>query len=128
MGRRSKEQMARETAAVLSTQSYKKANTLINAKGRSTLLVQKLFAVSIAKAKLNPMDNTLEASIYGTELKKIFGVKGGSFYEHIKRAIEPAKNQISILDWRIIYTNDEDQQVEAINVITDASFKNISRT
>ena len=127
MGRKSKEQMDREKIAVshfLSTQNYKKANTLINAKGRSTLLVQKLFAVSIAKAKLNPQDNTLEASIYGTDLKKIFGVKGGSFYDHIKQAIEPAKNQPSILDWRIIYTNDEAQEVEAINVITDASFKN----
>ena len=127
MGRKSREQMERENSAInhfLSTQNYKKANTLINAKGRSTLLVQKLFAVSIAKAKLNPSDNTLEASIYGTDLKKIFGVSGGSFYEHIRQAIEPAKNQPSILDWRIIYTNDEAKEVEAINVITDASFKN----
>ena len=52
MGRKSKEQMDREKIAVshfLSTQNYKKANTLINAKGRSTLLVQKLFAVSIVE-------------------------------------------------------------------------------
>ena len=59
MGRKSREQMERENSAInhfLSTQNYKKANTLINAKGRSTLLVQKLFAVSIAKAKLNLID------------------------------------------------------------------------
>ena len=119
--------MEEETTAIqsfLSTQQYRKANTLINSKGRSTLLVQKLFAVSIAKAEHNPDDNTLEANIYGTDLKKIFGVKGGSFYEHIKSAIEPAKNKPSILDWRIIYSNDETQEIEAINVITDASFKN----
>ncbi|WP_026523954.1 replication initiation protein [Butyrivibrio sp. MB2005] len=127
MGRKSKQQMEEETTAIqsfLSTQQYRKANTLINSKGRSTLLVQKLFAVSIAKAEHNPDDNTLEANIYGTDLKKIFGVKGGSFYEHIKSAIEPAKNKPSILDWRIIYSNDETQEIEAINVITDASFKN----
>lgn len=127
MGRKSKDQIEKENSTInqfLSTQNYKKANTLINAKGRSTLLVQKLFAVSIAKAKLNPMDNTLEASIYGTDLKKIFGVKGGSFYEHIRKAIEPVKNQASILDWRIICRNDAAQELEAINVITDASFKN----
>ncbi|MBE5859652.1 MAG: replication initiation protein [Butyrivibrio sp.] len=127
MGRKSKKQMEEESAAIegfLSNQNYKKANTLINAKGRSTLLVQKLFAVSIAKAELNPEDKTLEANIYGTDLKRIFGVKGGSFYEHIKSAIEPAKNKPSILDWRIIYSNDETQEIEAINVITDASFKN----
>ena len=127
LGRKSKQQMEEETTAIqsfLSTQQYRKANTLINSKGRSTLLVQKLFAVSIAKAEHNPDDNTLEANIYGTDLKKIFGVKGGSFYEHIKSAIEPAKNKPSILDWRIIYSNDETQEIEAINVITDASFKN----
>ncbi len=127
MGRKSKQQIEEETTAIesfLSTQQYRKANTLINSKGRSTLLVQKLFAVSIAKAEHNPEDNTLEANIYGTDLKKIFGVKGGSFYEHIKAAIEPAKNKPSILDWRIIYSNDETQEIEAINVITDASFKN----
>ncbi|WP_026495627.1 replication initiation protein [Butyrivibrio sp. WCD3002] len=127
MGRKSKQQIEEETTAIqsfLSTQHYRKANTLINSKGRSTLLVQKLFAVSIAKAEHNPDDNTLEANIYGTDLKKIFGVKGGSFYEHIKSAIEPAKNKPSILDWRIIYSNDETQEIEAINVITDASFKN----
>ncbi len=127
MGRKSKQQIEDETIAVesfLATQQYKKANTLINSKGRSTLLVQKLFAVSIAKAEFNPSDNTLEANIYGTDLKKIFGVKGGSFYEHIKSAIEPAKNKPSILDWRIIYSDDTTEEIEAINVITDASFKN----
>ena len=127
MGRKSKQQIEEETTAIegfLSNQQYRKANTLINAKGRSTLLVQKLFAVSIAKAEQNPEDHTLEANIYGTDLKKIFGVKGGSFYEHIKAAIEPAKNKPSILDWRIIYSNDVTQEIEAINVITDASFKN----
>ena len=110
MGRKSKNQIEEESTAIesfLSNQHYKKANTLINSKGRSTLLVQKLFAVSIAKAELNPDDNTLEANIYGTDLKKIFGVKGGSFYEHIKAAIEPAKSKPSILDWRIIYSNDD---------------------
>ena len=68
MGRKSKKQIEEETTAIesfLSNQHYKKANTLINSKGRSTLLVQKLFAVSIAKAELNPGDNTLEANIYG---------------------------------------------------------------
>jgi plasmid replication initiation protein len=127
LGRKSKKQIEEETTAIesfLSNQHYKKANTLINSKGRSTLLVQKLFAVSIAKAELNPGDNTLEANIYGTDLKKIFGVKGGSFYEHIKSAIEPAKSKPSILDWRIIYSNDDTKEIEAINVITDASFKN----
>ncbi|WP_044914522.1 replication initiation protein [Butyrivibrio sp. WCE2006] len=127
MGRKSKKQIEEETTAIesfLSNQHYKKANTLINSKGRSTLLVQKLFAVSIAKAELNHDDNTLEANIYGTDLKKIFGVKGGSFYEHIKAAIEPAKSKPSILDWRIIYSNDDTKEIEAINVITDASFKN----
>ncbi|SDB27343.1 MULTISPECIES: replication initiation protein [unclassified Butyrivibrio] len=127
MGRKSKQQMEEETTAIesfLSNQHYKKANTLINSKGRSTLLVQKLFAVSIAKAELNQDSNTLEANIYGTDLKKIFGVKGGSFYEHIKAAIEPVKSKPSILDWRIIYSNDDTREIEAINVITDASFKN----
>ncbi len=127
MGRKSKQQIEEETAAMqgfLSNQHYKKANTLINSKGKSTLLVQKLFAVSIAKAELNQDTNTLEANIYGTDLKKIFGVKGGSFYEHIKAAIEPVKSKPSILDWRIIYSNDENKEIEAINVITDASFKN----
>jgi plasmid replication initiation protein len=37
--------------------------------------------------------------------------------------VEPQKNKASLLDWRIIYKDKEEQKIEASNVITDVSFR-----
>lgn len=107
---------------MLSNVTYKKSNTLITAKGKSTLLGQKLFAVGILMAK-ELDDGSLEAVIPGTYLRKALGRTNGSFYDQIVALVEPQKNKASLLDWRIIYKDKEDQKIEASNVITDVSFR-----
>jgi hypothetical protein len=106
---------------MLSNVTYKKSNTLITAKGKSTLLGQKLFAIGILMAK-ELDDGSLEAIIPGTYLRKALGRNNGSFYDQIVALVEPQKNKASLLDWRIIYKDKEEQKIEASNVITDVSF------
>jgi len=110
--------------SILEGKNYKKSNDLINAKGRSTLLIQKLFAVSIQQAEMDEK-GMLNASIYGSDLKRVFGVTSNNFYKTIKEAIQPSKkSKPSILDYRIVISNDEQKSIEAINVITDCKFEN----
>lgn len=110
-----------ENSTMLSNVTYKKSNTLITAKGKSTLLGQKLFAIGILMAK-ELDDGSLEAIIPGTYLRKALGRNNGSFYDQIVALVEPQKNKASLLDWRIIYKDKEEQKIEASNVITDVSF------
>ena len=121
MGRRPKSE--ENKLSILEGRNYKKSNDLINAKGRSTLLIQKLFAVSIQQAEKDDK-GMLSASIYGSDLKRVFGVTSNNFYKTIKEAIQPSKkSKPSILDYRIVITNDEEKSIEAINVITDCKFE-----
>lgn len=107
---------------MLTNVTYKKSNTLITAKGKSTLLGQKLFAIGILMAK-ELDDGSLEAVIPGTYLRKALGRNNGSFYDQIVALVEPQKNKASLLDWRIIYKDKDEQKIEASNVITDVSFR-----
>ncbi|WP_026505505.1 replication initiation protein [Butyrivibrio sp. NC3005] len=110
-----------ESANMLKNVTYKKSNTLITAKGKSTLLGQKLFAIGILMAK-ELDDGSLEAVIPGTFLRKALGRSNGSFYDQIVALVEPQKNKASLLDWRIIYKDRDEQKIEASNVITDVTF------
>ncbi len=110
-------------ANILAKKNYRKSNDLINSKGKTSLLVQKLLSISIQQAELNDK-GMLTASIYGTDIKKLFGVTGNNFYETIKKAVQPKKGKPSIMDYRIIITNDAEKKFEAINVVTDCTFEN----
>lgn len=107
---------------MLTNVTYRKSNTLITAKGKSTLLGQKLFAIGILMAK-EIEDGSLVAEIPGTYLRKAMGRYNGSFYDQIVSLVEPQKNRASLLDWRIIYKDKDEQKIEASNVITDVTFK-----
>ena len=96
MGKK-KEVSESERANILNGRNYKKSNDIINAKGRSSLLVQKLIAVSIQQAEVDEK-GILSAVLYGTDLKKIFGVTGNNFYKTVQNAIEPEPGKPSILD------------------------------
>lgn len=103
---------------------YRKSNTLINAKGKSTPLGLKLFAVGILKAHPNP-DGTITAHITGQELRRLFNRTSGSFYSEIRELIKPSdETKPSILDWRIYIEDEEKEKLVGINVVTNASFEN----
>lgn len=109
--------------SILKGRQYSKSNSLINAKGTTSLLAQKIFSVGIQQAQLDDRTGQLVTTLHGGDLRRIFGNKGGSFYDHIRALVEPEKEKASLLDWRIIYTNDETRELEALNVVTDCKFK-----
>ncbi len=108
--------------SALAGRHYSKSNNIINAKGTTSLMAQKLFAVGVQQAELEKSNGQLVSKLYTTDLKKIFNANGGSFYEHIRELAEPEKDKPSLLDWRIVYTNDETEEIEAINVVTDCKY------
>lgn len=109
---------------ILSSKKYTKSNALVNAKGKAGLLAEKLFAVGIQRAVEEDKTGILKTTIRGKELKKIFQTNRGSFYADVKALVDPPTNDSpSLLDWRIIYKDDESQAIEAINIITDCTFK-----
>lgn len=108
----------------LSSKKYTKSNALVNAKGKAGLLAEKLFAVGIQRAIEDEKTGILTTTIRGIELKKIFQTNRGSFYADVSALVDPPTNDSpSLLDWRIIYKDDKSQTIEAMNVITDCSFK-----
>ncbi len=108
----------------LSRKKYSISNNLINAKGKTTPLAEKLFHIGIHQAELEEGTEQLVVTLHGTELREIFGDRSGSFYDRIKELVTPDKEKPSLLDWRIIYANDETKQISAVNVVTDCEFKN----
>ena len=111
--------------SILSGKHYSKSNALVNSKGKSNLLAQKLFAIAIQQAEEDKKTGILTTTLHGTDLKKIFGVNKnrGSFYDEIRALVEPIKGRPSLLDWRVIFTDDVTKKVEGINIITDCTFE-----
>lgn len=122
MGRRRKDAPDTYDLSLLSGKQYSKSNSLINAKGKSSLMAQKLFAIGIQQAE-EDSSGTLVSTIRGSDLRKIFGNTNGSFYDEIKSLVEPVKGRASLLDWRVVYTDDTTKSLEAINVVTDCKFE-----
>ncbi len=73
--------------SILKGRHYSKSNALINAKGTTSLLAQKIFSVGIQQAQLDNMTGQLVATLYGSDLRRIFSNKSGSFYDHIKALV-----------------------------------------
>ncbi len=109
--------------SLLAGKRYSKSNALVNAKGRTSLLAQKIFAVGIQQAEMDDKTGRLMSTLYGTDLRIIFGKQGGSFYDQIKNLVEPVKGKDSLLDWRVVYTDDETKSIHAYNVVTDCKFE-----
>ena len=122
MGRRKKDAADTYNLSLLSGKQYSKSNSLINAKGKSSLMAQKLFAIGIQQAEEDE-SGALVSTIRGTDLRKIFGNSNGSFYDEIKSLVEPIKGRPSLLDWRVVFTDDTTKTLEAINVVTDCKFE-----
>ena len=119
MGRRKSEEY---NIDLLKGKNYSKSNALVNSKGKANLLAQKLFAIGIQQAK-EDKTGILTAELRGTDLRKVFGNTNGSFYDEIKSLVEPIQGKPSLMDWRIVYSDDTTKSVEAINIVTDCKFE-----
>ena len=103
--------------------SYKKSNELINAMGKGTALSQKLFAIGMQHIHVDETNNVV-ATIYGTDLRKMFKSSSGSLYEHIEALCDRQIKGATIFDWNLLIKDKENGKIEAHQVVTDASFKN----
>ncbi len=108
---------------VISNKSYKKSNELINAMGKGTALSQKLFAIGMQNIRVDETNNVV-ATIYGSELRKMFNSSSGSLYEHIEALCDRQIKGATIFDWNLLMKDRENGKIEAHQVVTDASFKN----
>jgi plasmid replication initiation protein len=109
---------------IVANKSYKKSNELINAMGKGTALSQKLFAIGMQHIHIDDTNNVV-ATIYGTDLRKMFNSNSGSLYEHIEALCDrQVKGRQTIFDWNLLMKDKENGKIEAHQVVTDASFKN----
>ena len=108
---------------IVSNKSYRKSNELINAMGKGTALSQKLFAIGMQNIHVDETNNVV-ATIYGTELRKMFNSSSGSLYEHIEALCDRQIKGATIFDWNLLMKDKEKGKIEAHQVVTDASFKN----
>lgn len=108
---------------IVSNKSYRKSNELINAMGKGTALSQKLFAIGMQNIHVDETNNVV-ATIYGTELRKMFKSTSGSLYEHIEALCDRQIKGATIFDWNLLMKDKEKGKIEAHQVVTDASFKN----
>ena len=104
------------------SKSYKKSNELINAMGKGTALSQKLFAIGMQNITVDKTNNVV-ATIYGSELRKMFHSSSGSLYEHIEALCDRQIKGATIFDWNLLMKDKENGKIEAHQVVTDASFK-----
>ena len=81
--------------------TYKKSNELINAMGKGTALSQKLFAIGMQNITVDDTNNVV-ATIYGTELRKMFKSSSGSLYEHIEALCDKQIKGATIFDWKLL--------------------------
>ncbi len=121
----SKKEKKKPDTSILEGRKYSKSNALVNAKGKSSLLGHKLFAVGLQQMSLDEKTGELESTLYGTDLRQIFGKENsGSFYEQIKELVEPVKGKESFMDYRFVYSDDTTKKIEAYNLVTGCTFEN----
>ena len=114
----------REQAEILQNYTYRKSNTLIKAKGRVSLMGQKLFTIALMNATSSEEGNEMVSTVYTSTIKDMFQSDASSLYSRIKDEINPKdKNKASLLSWNIIYENPADHEIYAVNVITSAYFR-----
>ena len=116
-------QKEKRNQLIVNAKSYKKSNELINAMGKGTALSQKLFAIGMQNIHVDETNNVV-ATIYGTELRKMFKSSSGSLYEHIEALCDRQVKGATIFDWKILMKDKKNGKIEAHQVVTDASFKN----
>lgn len=108
---------------IIKDKTYPKSNELINAMGKGTALSQKLFAIGMDHLEVDDTNNVV-ATIYGSDLRRMFKSSSGSLYEHIEALCDRQIKGATIFDWNLLMKDKENGKIEAHQVVTDASFKN----
>lgn len=120
--------MSTKTGLIISENNHKHkiSNTFIQARGKTTLLADKIFDASIQPDYIQRRDDGRIVSVmHGDEIRKELNKYNGSLYDQIKELIDPKdKTKASYMDYRIIYMNEDTNEIAATNVFTSVVFKN----
>lgn len=105
---------------------YKKSNLIINSKGRASLLSQRLFAISLNYATVDKKTNSVISVVPIRELNDILGRKSKSLYSSTMLATikDTEGKRNSLVDWRIVKTDEKTKKFTVINVIQTATYDN----
>lgn len=105
---------------------YKKSNLIINSKGRASLLSQRLFAISLNYATVDKKTNSVISVVPIKELNDILGRKSKSLYSSTMLATikDTEGKRNSLVDWRIVRTDEKTKKFTVINVIQTATYDN----
>lgn len=105
---------------------YKKSNLIINSKGRASLLSQRLFAISLNYATVDKKTNSVISVVPIKELNEILGRKSKSLYSSTMLATikDSEGKRNSLVDWRIVRTDEKTKKFTVINVIQTATYDN----
>ena len=122
MAERKMQKVSEEEQKQLAMVKYRKSNRLVNAKGRPSTSVFRLFTVAVSEAK--QVGNQAVAVIPGTKLRAIFQNYSGSFYDLIKRACKSPAGNGDLLSWRLEIENERTGELYYANAVSSATFKN----
>ncbi len=121
MGKNTEQTEAKQAGMVTagSPKKYKKANVLISAKYKSTLLENKLLAIALSDLQnaRTRKDGYLVATIPASTLRKVIGDKSGSLYGHLKTTAQRMMTR-SLVG----FEDDENKRFSYVNLITKASY------
>ena len=102
--------------------NYIKSNKLINAKGKASLMSRRLFAISLMHIQEDSNGNAY-SEIDVKEIIDVLGMKSSrSIYQQVKNATYSSKDSQSLMDWNIIYENEQDEQFRASHVVQSADY------
>lgn len=120
-------------------EKYKKSNVLINAKGKTSLMGLRLFALGMNYASMDEETKTIVSEIPVKKLKELLHSKSNSLYDKVFDLTVPSedsedsedkdekkkkkKRKNTLLDWRIIAKDPVKQEFRAMNVIQDTEYK-----
>ena len=103
--------------------NYIKSNKLINAKGKASLMSRRLFAISLMHIQEDKNGNAY-SEIDVKEIIDVLGMKSSrSIYQQVKNATYSSKDSQSLMDWNIIYENEQDEKFHASHVVQSADYE-----
>lgn len=116
---------------------YSVSNSLYNFAGETTLLGKKLTDIAIGQIEEIVDESTgnkkLVSNVNGTKIKELLGLssKSNGVYTEIKKLLNPDEKYVKngnaipqLSDWKVFYSDDENEKLMVSNVITDCYFSN----
>ncbi len=99
--------------------NYKKSNFMIGAKYKSTLLENKLLALSLTKIQdaYEDKEGSLTVKIPGKEVRKIFDTNSGSFYDKLESAAD------SLMNRKLGMSDPDTQEFQFMAVVINSQYK-----